>query len=60
MVSEERSKVIAALRQGALNSNSQYVSVRREDLLVALGEDLPRPAPTTQPVQEPAKDKKQA
>jgi hypothetical protein len=57
-MANDRNEVIAALRQGALNSDSQYVSVRREDLLVALGEDPPRPA--TQPVPEPAKDKKQA
>ena len=38
-MSEERSKVVEALRQGALNSKNQYVTVRRENLLLALGMD---------------------
>ena len=38
-MSEERSKVIDALRQGVLNSKAEYVTVRRKDLLLALSAD---------------------
>lgn len=40
----DRREVIEALRKGALNSKNQYLTVRREDLLLALGADEPADA----------------
>ena len=57
-MAKDRDEVIAALRQGALHSKSEYVSIRREDLLLALGEEPSKP--TAQTAAEPTKDKKLA
>jgi hypothetical protein len=52
---KDRSEVVEALKQGALSSGSEYVTVRREDLLIALGAEPQKPRP-----QEVDKDKKPA
>lgn len=52
---EDRSEVIEKLKRGALNSASEYVTVRREDLLIVLGTEPPRV-----PAHELEKDKKPA
>ena len=36
-MADERRRAIEALRQGAANAQSEYLRVRREDLLLALG-----------------------
>ena len=62
-MAKDRNEVIEALKQGALNSGSEYVTVRREDLLIALGAGPPAPAQAGEPqkprAQETEKDKKQ-
>lgn len=52
-MAKDKSEVIEALKQGALNSGSEYITVRREDLLIALGAEPRKP-----PAQETEKDKK--
>ena len=42
-MAKDRKEVIEALKQGALNSGSEYVTVRREDLLIALGAEAQKP-----------------
>lgn len=53
-MAKDRNEVIEALKRGALGSGSEYVTVRREDLLAALGAE-----PRTDNVRETDKDKNQ-
>ena len=53
-MAQDRNEVVEALKQGALNSQAEYITVRREDLLVALGTGPSKPQP------QETKDKKQA
>lgn len=53
-MAKDRNEVVEALKQGALGSGSEYIAVRREDLLVALGAEPPKGK-----AQETEKDKKQ-
>ena len=48
-MAKERQQVIEDLKRGCRKSGSEYVSVRREDLLLALGDEPQQPvkaAPT--------------
>jgi len=39
-MAKDRQQVIEELKHGCQNGRSEYVSVRREDLLLALGDEL--------------------